>query len=51
MDGEILELRLQIQIANAINAANLSEQLGQVYDLAKSTRDELEALGKSHKYF
>jgi len=45
MDGEILELRLQIQIANAINAANLSpEQLGQVYDLAKSTRDELEAL-------
>ncbi len=45
MDGEILELRLQIQIANAINAADLSlEQLGQVYDLAKSTREELEAL-------
>jgi arsenate reductase-like glutaredoxin family protein len=45
MDGEILELRLQIQIANAINAAGLSpEQLGQVYDLAKSTREELVAL-------
>jgi ElaB/YqjD/DUF883 family membrane-anchored ribosome-binding protein len=45
MDGEILQLRLQIQIANAINAADLSpEQLGQVYDLAKSTREELVAL-------
>ncbi|PZC51801.1 MULTISPECIES: DUF5790 family protein [unclassified Mesotoga] len=45
MDGEILQLRLQIQIANAINAADLSpEQLGQVYDLAKSAREELEAL-------
>jgi len=45
MDGEILELRLQIQIVNAINAADLSpEQLGQVYDLAKSTREELVAL-------
>ena len=45
LDGEILELRLQIQIANAINAADLSpEQLGQVYHFAKSTREELEAL-------
>jgi arsenate reductase-like glutaredoxin family protein len=45
MDGEILQIRLQIQIANAINAADLSpEQLGQVYDLAKSTREELVAL-------
>ncbi|MBN2220105.1 MAG: hypothetical protein JW697_07510 [Kosmotogaceae bacterium] len=45
VDEDILELQRQIQIANAINAVELSpEQLQEIYDLAKSTREELEGL-------
>jgi len=45
VDEDILELQRQIQIANVINAVELSpEQLQEIYNLAKSTREELEGL-------
>ncbi len=45
VDKDILKLQRQIQIANVLNAVELSpEQLQEIYDLAKSTREELEGL-------
>ncbi|HDP76721.1 MAG TPA: hypothetical protein ENN47_00755 [Mesotoga infera] len=45
LDEDILELQRQIQIANVMNAVELSpEQLQEIYSLVKSTRGELEDL-------